>query len=109
MFDLIETVTDRLADQATITPQSVISASPNHTVRVTSIGGTITSVEFDEHWLRTAGHDRIGDAIRDAAAAAARDTDHDREQRGHGDPSFDRLRQLTSSPQTLLREIGLIA
>lgn len=112
LMDLVTDVTDRLGELAgaatTAAEGEVTATDAGRTVRVTATGGTVTAVEFDDHWLRTADHQRVADAIGAALAASTEAAARARQELLDSVPGMERIRQLTASPETLFREIGLI-
>ncbi|WP_158624302.1 YbaB/EbfC family nucleoid-associated protein [Micromonospora sp. HM5-17] len=100
---------DRMAEAAeSAATRSTTATNPTRTVRVTSVGGTVTEIDFDDEWLRSAHHERIADAIRDALAASWRAVEEERQRVFETVPGMERMRRLTASPEALLREVGLI-
>lgn len=113
LTDLIAEVTDRLGELAqaatVLADGTVTSTNPARTVRVTTTGGTITAIEFDDEWLRsTTDHERVAGAIQEALAAVTAATASARQDLLDSIPGLDRVRRLTASPETLFREIGLL-
>jgi len=112
LLDLIYDLDGRLP--AVLAASEVAATTPviaeNHaaTTRVTMIGGSVTRVDFDAVWLRSAQHQRIAAAITETLIAAHQTADARRGQALEDSPGFARLRQLTESPEKLLREVGLI-
>jgi DNA-binding protein YbaB len=109
LFDLIGEVSAGL-DQLNRAPAAlpVVSMSLGQTVRVTATGGAVGSVDFDDQWLRMAAPERIAEAVREALARSVEDAAAARERLAGAVPGLDRVRRLTASPETLLREIGLL-
>ncbi|MBM2620766.1 hypothetical protein JIG36_35230 [Actinoplanes sp. LDG1-06] len=109
LFDLIGEVTAGLHDLSHQPgAQPVSSTNNSRTVRVTAAGGTVSSVDFDDEWLRAASHERIAQAVLEALEASARDAAAERQRAVDAVPGLGRVQRLTESPETLLREIGLI-
>lgn len=112
LFDVIGEATARLPELTRATEVAatspVISTNAMRTVRVTATGGTVTAVDIDDQWLRTAQPDRISTGLRDALTVSAGAAAEARDKALDGGPELDRLRRLTASPETLLREIGLV-
>lgn len=112
LLDLLNEVDDRMpaaAEAAQVaTTQPVTSANLARTVEVTMTAGTVTVVYFNDRWLRTAGHDRIADALAETLKAAHHATARQQDRIFDSVPAFARLQQLTASPETLLRELGLL-
>ncbi|MEV8506288.1 YbaB/EbfC family nucleoid-associated protein [Actinoplanes sp. NPDC051475] len=112
LVDLLNEVDSRMPDfaasvEASAT-RSITGENVSRTVRVTMTGGALAAVSIDSEWLRTSQHDRIADAVAEALAAAHRAARDERERIFDESPAFGRLQRLTASPQSLLREIGLI-
>jgi DNA-binding protein YbaB len=112
VLDLVDAALDRMGQLQEAAEDAanrhVTSTNPTHTVRVTTVGGVVEGVEFDETWLRSAHQERIAGAIQEALAASGRAVAEENQRLHDSVPGLDRIRQLTSSPETLLREIGLI-
>lgn len=109
LFDLVGEVSAGLHELAAAPAAlPVISMNPGQTVRVTATGGTVSSVDFDDQWLRTAAPERIAAAVREALARSVEDAAAERQRWADSVPGLDRVRRLTASPETLLREIGLL-
>jgi DNA-binding protein YbaB len=112
LMDLINEVTARLHEVArtagAVPVPDVTSTNGSRTVRVTATGGMVTAVDFDGQWLRSVDHLRIAAAVQEALAASVHDAARARQERFDAVPGLDRVRRLTASPETLLREIGLL-
>ena len=112
LLDLLNEVDSRMSDYAASVEasatRSITGENSSRTVRVTMTAGALAAVAIDAEWLRAARHDRIADAVAEALAAAHRAAQDGRERILDELPAFRRLQHLTESPQTLLREIGLL-
>jgi DNA-binding protein YbaB len=112
LMALVDDVTARLPEVAqaaeAATTASVTATNGGRTVRVTTVGGMVSAVDFDEQWLRSADHQRIEQAIQEALTTSVRDCAQARLEAFAAVPGLDRVRALTASPETLLREIGLL-
>ena len=112
MLDLLREADEQLpaaierAESAADRPLSAFDSG--RTVRVTATHGTLTTVDFDDEWLRGASPGRIGEAVTDAFAALARRAAQERADDAGRAPAIARLQRLTASPETLWRELGLI-
>ncbi|MEE6257197.1 hypothetical protein [Plantactinospora sonchi] len=112
LFDLADGILDRLDDlqQAaqSAAERRLTSTNLAHTVRVSAVGGKAETIEFDDQWLRSAHSERIADAIQEALMASWRVATEERQRLDESVPGIERMRRLTASPETLLREIGFI-
>lgn len=112
VMGLVAEVTARLPEMAeaaeAAATRSVTSTDGARRVRVTATGGMVSSVDFDDPWLRSADHQRIAATIQQALAASVYEAARARRQVFDAIPGLDRVRRLTASPDTLLREIGLL-
>ncbi|MEV6595562.1 hypothetical protein AB0M36_01705 [Actinoplanes sp. NPDC051346] len=111
LLDLLNEVDSRmpaLTASLEAVGQPVTAENLSRTVRVTLTAGSLSAVTIDRDWLRSAHHDRLGDALAEALAAAHRAERDRRERIFDAEPAVTRLQRLTGSPETLLREIGLI-
>jgi len=108
IFEVDDQIPALRADAQAVATASVQTRNAAHTIVVTTVGGALTRVDIDRGWLRSAHHDRVAGAMAETLAAAYQaDTDR-RRQAGSGGPAVERLRDLTQSPERLLREVGLI-
>ncbi|AGL19148.1 hypothetical protein [Actinoplanes sp. N902-109] len=112
LFDLIDGAIDELEQLQTglerSAAQTDTATNSNHTVRISTLAGAVTAIEFDEEWLRASTSERIAVAVEQALSVSvqrAADRQHDAASKT---PSLARAQQLTASPETLLRQAGLI-
>ncbi|WP_018828960.1 YbaB/EbfC family nucleoid-associated protein [Salinispora pacifica] len=112
LFNLLDDALDtmkRMEQEAEAAAQRFITShNQAKTVRVTMGTGAVQSVEFDREWLRAATHERIAAALEEALAQACRAANEEQQRKRKATPEIERLRQLTASPELLLREVGLI-
>lgn len=112
VFDLIGQVTGRLSefgqDVVAASQRPVETSNMSRTVRVAVTDGVVKSVEFDREWLMSSRPERIGDAIHDALSVAARAAVATKAQMADALPEISRLRNLTASPEALLRQVGFL-
>lgn len=112
VMGLVAEVTARLPEMAeaaeAVATRSVTSTDGARKVRVTATGGMVSAVDFDESWLRSADRQRIATTIQETLAASVYEAARARQQVFDAVPGLGRVRRLTASPDTLLREIGLL-